>query len=90
MWPYPVTIGTEMSGLRVDAMDTTVSVPAGTFRSIHYSTLPTGAGFTYFVAPRVGLVKRISEPFVIKDIFSTDENESVVRFVYSLKGYSVR
>jgi hypothetical protein len=90
MWPYPASVGAEMSGLRVDATDELVEVPAGTFRSIRYSALPNGALQSYLVAPRVGLVKVISEPFVVKDVFNPNSEDSTIRWVYSLKSFSLR
>jgi hypothetical protein len=90
MWPYPASVGAEMSGLRVDATDELVEVPAGTFRSVRYSALPNGALRSYLVAPRVGLVKVISEPFVVKDVFDPSSEDSTIRFVYSLKSFSLR
>jgi hypothetical protein len=88
MWPYPASVGAETSGLRVDATEEPVEVPAGTFRSVRYSALPDGALQSYLVAPRVGLVKVISEPFVVKDVF--DSEDSTIRWVYSLKSFSLR
>jgi hypothetical protein len=89
-WPYPATVGAEISGLRVDATDELVDVPAGSFRSVRYTAVSNGWVQSYLVAPRVGLVKVISEPFVIKDIFDPNSEDSTVRYVYTLKSFSLK
>jgi hypothetical protein len=58
--PYPVRLGMRFnSNWVVSSVDTTITVPAGTFRCVRYDLAPsdpTGPEQTMFLAPAVGVI----------------------------------
>jgi hypothetical protein len=84
--PYPTQLGA-LGGF-VQSLDTTIVVPAGTFRCIRYGPPDHQDGNTYFVAPGVGVVKKVFSPFDVKDVF-TAETLYRLYVVYELKSYFV-
>jgi hypothetical protein len=66
LFPYPVKVGDRLhqylGGGRVLATDTSITVPAGTFRCYHYrhymdSGFPGAVDMDFFFAPGVGLIR---------------------------------
>jgi hypothetical protein len=61
---YPVVLGQRAQFGVVTALDTTITVPAGTFKCVRYDDVDSFTSrslpfFTVFLAPQVGVVKRI-------------------------------
>ena len=60
---FPAISAHDSSYVRVMSLDTTITVPAGTFQAVHYAqitAITSGLSFAcnFFVAPQVGLVKK--------------------------------
>ncbi len=76
VYKYPADIGDTFSRpsfpngslMRVESLDTTITVPAGTFQAVYYAQIWEDRPITcdFFVAPGIGLIKKVL-PWVQED-----------------------
>ena len=87
LFRYPARVGDKgpfWSPWKVTAVDTLISVPAGRFSTIRYDV---EAYTTYFIAPGLGVVKKVSGPMELRDANGVLLRRS--RLVHQLMGFVV-
>lgn len=81
---YPTRVGDTRSFRVVTATDTLITVPAGSFRCLRYDR---GPNETFFVAPAIGVVKKISGLIEGADRFG---NFFRARLVHQLTTFDIK
>jgi hypothetical protein len=85
--PFPAQVGQRAFGMIVRSLDTAITVPAGVFHTVHLAPDDSIWPYEYFVAPDVGVVKRVTR-YRTRD--STGALVPAIVIVERLSSYSVK